>query len=185
MLAMFACAAAPSSRMETPLKPRSANIRSAVRRMRSRVPSSSLGSTTATVSAVPRFTSTSPLRPSGAGIDTPTEADLNTCLHRGRRCLQPGAATMMEERMSTGAKKTLVIRNGTLIDGSGQAATRNDAIVIDGNRIRSVGALPPDVTLEDRKNVEVIDAAGQWIMPGLIDAHCHMSYGYPLIKGEG
>ena len=22
-------------------------------------------------------------------------------------------------------------------------------------------------------------------MPGLIDAHCHMSYGYPLIKGEG
>src|SRR5215468_8446305 len=87
--------------------------------------------------------------------------------------------------MSVGAKKTLVIRNGTLIDGSGQAATRNDAIVVDGNRIRSVGALPPDVTLEDRKNVEVIDAAGQWIMPGLIDAHCHMSYGYPHIKGEG
>jgi imidazolonepropionase-like amidohydrolase len=33
--------------------------------------------------------------------------------------------------------------------------------------------------------VQVIDAAGQWIMPGLIDAHCHMSYGYPMIKGEG
>ena len=31
----------------------------------------------------------------------------------------------------------------------------------------------------------MIDAAGQWIMPGLIDAHCHVSYGYPLIKGEG
>ena len=39
-------------------------------------------------------------------------------------------------------KKTLVIRNGTLIDGSGQAAARNDAIVIEGNRIKSVGALP-------------------------------------------
>src|SRR5262249_13855635 len=34
-------------------------------------------------------------------------------------------------------------------------------------------------------NVEVIDAAGQWIMPGRIDAHCHLSYGYPVIKGEG
>jgi imidazolonepropionase-like amidohydrolase len=83
------------------------------------------------------------------------------------------------------APKTLVIRNGTLIDGSGKAASRNDAIVIEGNKIKSVGALPPDVTLEDRRNVQVIDAAGQWIMPGLIDAHCHMSYGYPLIKGEG
>ena len=81
--------------------------------------------------------------------------------------------------------KTLVVRNGTLIDGSGNPAARNDAIVIEGNRIKSIGALPPDVQLEDRKNVEVIDAAGQWIMPGLIDAHCHMSYGYPTIKGEG
>ena len=51
--------------------------------------------------------------------------------------------------------------------------------------IRSVGALPPDVELEDRRTVEVIDAGGQWIMPGLIDAHCHVSYGYPVIKGEG
>jgi imidazolonepropionase-like amidohydrolase len=83
------------------------------------------------------------------------------------------------------APTTLVIRNGTLIDGSGKAASRNDAVVIEGNRIKSVGALPPDIVLEDRRNVQVIDAAGQWIMPGLIDAHCHMSYGYPMIKGEG
>src|ERR1700694_842240 len=82
-------------------------------------------------------------------------------------------------------KKTLLIRNGTLIDGSGSPAGRNDAIVIDGNRIKSVGALPPDVHPEDHKSVEVIDAAGQWIMPGLIDAHCHVSYGYPSVKGEG
>ena len=83
------------------------------------------------------------------------------------------------------AATTLVIRNGTLIDGSGKAAARNDAIVIEGNKVKSVGALPPDVMLEDSRNVKVIDAAGQWIMPGLIDAHCHMSYGYPMIKGEG
>ncbi len=83
------------------------------------------------------------------------------------------------------AKKTLVIRNGTLIDGSGKPSARNDSIVIAGNRIKSVGALPGDIHVEDRKTVEVVDAAGKWIMPGLIDAHCHMSYGYPLIKGEG
>src|SRR5215470_7789766 len=87
--------------------------------------------------------------------------------------------------MSAASTKTTVIRNGTLIDGSGNPASRNDAIVIEGNRIKSVGALPPDIQLEDRRHVEVIDAGGQWIMPGLIDAHCHVSYGYPAIKGEG
>jgi len=86
---------------------------------------------------------------------------------------------------SPNAKKTLLIRNGTLIDGSGSPAARNDAIVIEGNRIKSIGALPPDVHPDEHKNVEVIDAAGQWIMPGLIDAHCHVSYGYPSVKGEG
>lgn len=80
---------------------------------------------------------------------------------------------------------TIVVRNGTLIDGSGAAARRNDTIVIEGNRIKHIGALPPDIALDDRRNVAVIDAAGQWIMPGLIDAHCHVSYGYPTIKGEG
>ena len=81
--------------------------------------------------------------------------------------------------------KTLVIRNGTLIDGSGEAPTPNEALVVDGNRIRSIGRLPGDIHLEDERNVAVIDASGHWIMPGLIDAHTHLSYGYPHIRGEG
>jgi imidazolonepropionase-like amidohydrolase len=81
--------------------------------------------------------------------------------------------------MSGNAKKTIVISNGTLIDGAGNAPARNEAIVIQGNRIRSTGRLPSDTRLDDRDNVEVINAAGQWIMPGLIDAHTHLSYGNP------
>ena len=50
-----------------------------------------------------------------------------------------------EDRHERRSKKTLVVRNGTLIDGSGKPAARNDAIVIEGNRIKSVGALPPDL----------------------------------------
>src|SRR5712691_5792563 len=116
---------------------------------------------------------------------------LNACLHRGAfgGNVRPDKVQIRKVSgrivMSAASTKTLVIRNGTLIDGSGRPAARNDAVVIEGNRIRSVGALPPDVELEDRRAVEVIDAGGQWIMPGLIDAHCHVSDGYPTIKGEG
>jgi imidazolonepropionase-like amidohydrolase len=84
----------------------------------------------------------------------------------------------------TNGKKIIVISNGTLIDGTGRTPARNDAIVIEGNRIKSTGRLPADVKLEDRDNVEVINAAGQWIMPGLIDAHTHLSYGNPKVPGE-
>ena len=86
--------------------------------------------------------------------------------------------------MSGNEKKTIVISNGTLIDGNGNSPARNDAIVIQGNRIRSTGRLPGDIRLEDRDHVEVIDAAGRWIMPGLIDAHTHLSYGNPKLPRE-
>ena len=57
--------------------------------------------------------------------------------------------------------KTLVIQHGTLIDGSGRPATVNESIVIEGNRIRSVGRLPADVRIEDQDHVQVIDATEQ------------------------
>ena len=83
---------------------------------------------------------------------------------------------------ANGAKHTVIL-NGTLIDGSGADATPNNAIVINGNRIRSVGQLPGDVNLEDKENVQVIDAKGQWVIPGLIDAHSHLSLRQPSIRG--
>lgn len=78
---------------------------------------------------------------------------------------------------------TLVILNGTLIDGAGNPPTPNEAIVVQGNRIRSIGRLPEDVRLEDREHVNVIDASEQWILPGLIDGHCHLSFGFPQMSG--
>jgi imidazolonepropionase-like amidohydrolase len=43
----------------------------------------------------------------------------------------------------------LVIRNGTLIDGTGAQPAPNDAIVVRDNRIVSIGPLPPDVSIAD------------------------------------
>jgi imidazolonepropionase-like amidohydrolase len=88
-----------------------------------------------------------------------------------------------EVDMGSQGKKTLVIQNGTLIDGSGTPPAPNQAIVIEGNRIKSIGPLPEDVRHSDRDHLQLIDAAGQWIMPGLIDGHCHLSFGFPQMPG--
>ena len=87
--------------------------------------------------------------------------------------------------MSSNGQKTTVILNGTTIDGSGEPPAIGDAIVIENNRIRSVGPVPEDLNLEDRETVRVIDASGQWVMPGLIEGHCHLSFGQPVMPGVG
>jgi imidazolonepropionase-like amidohydrolase len=85
--------------------------------------------------------------------------------------------------MGSNGTKTIVITNGTLIDGSGKPPIPKASVVIEGNRIQSTGRLPKKIRLEDREHVQVIDATGQWIMPGLIDGHCHLSFGFPTMPG--
>jgi imidazolonepropionase-like amidohydrolase len=95
----------------------------------------------------------------------------------------PGHACVKEIDMGSQGTQTLVIQNGTLIDGSGSPPTPNQAIVIEGNRITSIGPLQEDLAHGDRHHMQIIDATGQWIMPGLIDGHCHLSFGFPQMSG--
>jgi imidazolonepropionase-like amidohydrolase len=66
----------------------------------------------------------------------------------------------------------LAVKGATLIDGTGGAPVRDAVVVIRGGRIDCAGtsaACPvPD-------GVEVMDAGGLWILPGLVDAHVHFS----------
>ena len=80
--------------------------------------------------------------------------------------------------MGTAAQR-LLIKNGTLIDGSGCEPGKNTLIVIEGNRITHVGAADGSARPEDK----VIDAAGKFILPGLIDAHCHISLHQGALPG--
>jgi len=67
---------------------------------------------------------------------------------------------------------TTLIRNGTLIDGTGSEPLPGAAVLVRDRRIDAVGragsfATPGDVD-------EVIDAAGGAILPGFIDTHVHL-----------
>ena len=60
----------------------------------------------------------------------------------------------------------LIIRGGTLVDGSGSPARAGD-VAIDGERIAAVGDLGGATA------ARVIDAAGRHVFPGFIDTHSH------------
>jgi N-acyl-D-aspartate/D-glutamate deacylase len=60
----------------------------------------------------------------------------------------------------------LIVRNGTIVDGTGAPATVGDIGVKDG-RIAHVGGRI------DAEAVEVIDAAGRVVTPGFVDIHTH------------
>ncbi|HLR46992.1 MAG TPA: hypothetical protein VK092_07515, partial [Deinococcales bacterium] len=60
----------------------------------------------------------------------------------------------------------LLIRNATIIDGTGAPPVQGDLLIRDG-RIEDIGQLPG--AQADR----VIDAAGLTATPGFIDTHVH------------
>ena len=64
---------------------------------------------------------------------------------------------------------------GTMFDGLKGTAKPDQTIVIDDDRISYVG---PSAKAPDQKAGEaVIDHSGDFVMPGLIDIHVHLSYG--------
>ena len=83
----------------------------------------------------------------------------------------------------TAQERTVLIRNGRVMDGSGNPWMRAD-VLIRGDRIVALGDLG-DVSVD-----EVIDATGLYVTPGFIDAHSHagpglatpgLSHGEPLL----
>ena len=77
--------------------------------------------------------------------------------------LYPGPALAGQDR-------TVLIKNGRVMDGSGNPWIRAD-VLIRGDRIEAIGDLG-DVAAD-----EVIDATGLYVTPGFIDVHSHAGPG--------
>ncbi|MFK8047809.1 MAG: amidohydrolase family protein [Halioglobus sp.] len=67
--------------------------------------------------------------------------------------------------------KVIVIKDATLIDGTGTLPIGRTDIVIKGNNIVAVGK-----GFEGAEKSTVIDASGLTVMPGLIDMHTHPTF---------
>jgi hypothetical protein len=85
-----------------------------------------------------------------------------------------------------GQNGVLVIKNATIIDVINNKVINNRVVVIDGNRIISIGSkssIP--------KQAMIIDAKGKYLIPGLWDMHTHslrkerIQYFFPLFIANG
>jgi imidazolonepropionase-like amidohydrolase len=65
---------------------------------------------------------------------------------------------------------TLVVRGGTLVDGTGRAPVRDATVLIEGERITAAG---PSAQVPVPEGATVVEAAERTVIPGLIDMHVH------------
>ncbi|KAJ6572059.1 carbohydrate esterase family 9 protein [Mycena capillaripes] len=87
------------------------------------------------------------------------------------------------DRFQEGTKPTL-IRNATIWTGldNGSEVIQGD-ILVDKGLIKKVGSVDKSV-LRSYGDVEVLDAGGSWVSPGIVDLHSHLGVGSsPSLRG--
>jgi N-acyl-D-aspartate/D-glutamate deacylase len=100
-----------------------------------------------------------------------------------RRALLPLAFVCLLAQPSSAQERTVLIRNGRMLDGMGNPWIVAD-VLLRGDRIAAVGRLG------SVRADEVVDATGLYVAPGFIDTHTHagaalaspaLSHGKPLL----
>src|SRR5436309_5591405 len=74
---------------------------------------------------------------------------------------------------STAVAATKAIKFGKLVDGTGKVIT-NAVVIVDDDRVRSVAS--GNASMPKEAEAEVIDLSRYTGVPGLIDAHTHITY---------
>ncbi|NIM51473.1 MAG: hypothetical protein GTN78_04365 [Gemmatimonadales bacterium] len=68
----------------------------------------------------------------------------------------------------------LLVRHGTVIDGTGAPPIVDGVVVVQGDRILAIGEA---AGFNIPEGVRIIDAGGGTVLPGIVDAHTHSTHG--------
>ena len=77
----------------------------------------------------------------------------------------------VRDRYVTVSAPAYVLRNVTLVDGTGGAVQRGQSVVVEDGRITEVGS-----NVDVPRGAEVLDYSGHTLIPGLVGLHDHMFY---------
>src|ERR1035437_4909719 len=69
-------------------------------------------------------------------------------------------------------ESALALVGSTVIDGTGRSPQEGSAVIVRGDRIVDGFAAAERALPED---VEMPGVMGAWVVPGLIEAHCHVA----------
>src|SRR5688500_3546545 len=88
--------------------------------------------------------------------------------------------TVLGLAKSTDAQNVTAFTGATVWDGTGAPAVQGATIVVRDGRIVSVGrgAPPVEATI-------VVDLTGKWVIPGIVDAHAHVTGNWVPESVEG
>ncbi len=89
-------------------------------------------------------------------------------------CLLLAGNVCAAETAVAASPARLFIEGGTLVDGTESQPAENPGILIEGERIHSLGT-PPGAEPGTRR----IAADGKWVLPGLFDLHVHVTFILP------
>ena len=81
------------------------------------------------------------------------------------------SADSREGKQQHMAEKSVVIRGGRLIDGTGRPPVNDSVIVIRAGRFSAIGR---NGSVPIPMDAEIIDVSGKTVLPGFIDGHGHL-----------
>jgi imidazolonepropionase-like amidohydrolase len=75
-------------------------------------------------------------------------------------------------------RQDVLIQHATVLTGTGERLDNADVLMVDG-KVKQVGTNLP------AENIQVIDAKGKWVTPGIIDVHSHLGvYPSPSVESH-
>jgi imidazolonepropionase-like amidohydrolase len=80
-------------------------------------------------------------------------------------------AFTVHQQVTAEVSGPVIIRDATIIDGTGAPPRRHLDLLLEGGRITAIGS-----RLKAPRNAQVIRASGKYVMPGLIDTHVHFQF---------
>lgn len=92
-----------------------------------------------------------------------------------------------DRRIGEGPHDRLILRNATVVDGTGAAPYGPADVVVEGGRIAGVWEASHSRTLLDRPEAEgavEMDLSGKYLLPGFCDSHAHIGNWYQAPNAE-